>query len=102
MTRTVHFGTPTAEEKDAFTRVLKGNIALSDVVFPNGTTGFMLDCLARMSLWKVGLDYRHGTGHGVGHFLNIHEGPHSISFHVRSNDHAFKPGMTVTDGNYPA
>jgi Xaa-Pro aminopeptidase len=57
----------------------------------------MLDCLARSSLWEAGLDYRHGTGHGVGHFLNVHEGPQNISFHIRSNEVQFKPGMTVTN-----
>lgn len=97
VTRTLHFGNPSEEERDAFTRVLKGNIALERAIFPKGTTGFMLDCLARLPLWAAGLDYRHGTGHGVGHFLNIHEGPQSISFHIRSNDHPFLPGMTVTD-----
>lgn len=97
VTRTVHFGEPTAEEKDSFTRVLLGNITLDRVVFPAGTTGFMLDSLARMHLWQVGLDYRHGTGHGVGHFLNVHEGPHSISFHPRSNETPLLAGMTVTN-----
>ena len=97
VTRTVHFGTPTGEEKDCFTRVLLGHIALDRAVFPAGTTGFMLDCLARLPLWHAGLDYRHGTGHGVGHFLNVHEGPQSISFHVRSNETPLRPGMTVTN-----
>lgn len=97
VTRTLHFGMPTAEEKDRFTRVLLGHIALDRVIFPTGTTGFMLDCLARMYLWEAGLDYRHGTGHGVGHFLNVHEGPQSISFHIRANEVAFKPGMTITN-----
>ena len=96
-TRTVHFGTPTAFEKEAFTRVLKGVIALDSAKFPKNTTGIQLDTLARMNLWKVGLDYRHGTGHGVGHFLNVHEGPHSISFRRGSSDEPLKPGMTVTD-----
>lgn len=98
VTRTLHFGEPTAQEKDSFTRVLLGNIALERAVFPVGTTGFMLDCLARLPLWQIGLDYRHGTGHGVGHFLNVHEGPQSISFHVRSNDTPLKAGMTITNG----
>lgn len=97
VTRTVHFGSPTREEKEAFTRVLLGHIALDRAVFPAGTTGFMLDCLARHSLWEAGLDYRHGTGHGVGHFLNVHEGPQSISFHIRSHETALRPGMTVTN-----
>ena len=96
-TRTVHFGTPAAFEKEAFTRVLKGVIALDSAIFPKNTTGIQLDTLARMNLWKVGLDYRHGTGHGVGHFLNVHEGPHSISFRRGTSDETLKPGMTVTD-----
>lgn len=97
VTRTVHFGKPTQEEKDAFTRVLMGHIALDSAVFPPGTTGFMLDVLARGALWKEGLDYRHGTGHGVGHYLNVHEGPQSISFHPKSNDTPLLPGMTITN-----
>ena len=79
VTRTVHFGSPSDAEKDAFTRVLKGVIQLSCVKFPTGTTGPALDVLARHSLWQAGLDYRHGTGHGVGSFLNVHEGPCGIS-----------------------
>lgn len=77
--------------------MLKGHIALDAVVFPKGTTGYQIDVLARSSLWKAGLDYRHGTGHGVGSFLNVHEGPHGISFRVSNNEIALEPGMTVTD-----
>nr|XP_009767904.1 PREDICTED: probable Xaa-Pro aminopeptidase P [Nicotiana sylvestris]XP_016478535.1 PREDICTED: probable Xaa-Pro aminopeptidase P [Nicotiana tabacum] len=80
ITRTVHFGEPSARERECFTRVLQGHIALDQAVFPENTPGFVLDAFARSSLWKVGLDYRHGTGHGVGAALNVHEGPHSISF----------------------
>lgn len=97
VTRTLHFGNPSKEEMECFTRVLLGHIALDQAVFPTGTTGFMLDCLARLPLWQAGLDYRHGTGHGVGHFLNVHEGPQSISFHVKSNETSLIPGMTVTN-----
>lgn len=68
-TRTVHFGEPTEMEKRAYTLVLKGNIALETITFPKGTSGFALDTLARQFLWAQGLDYRHGTGHGVGSFL---------------------------------
>lgn len=68
-TRTVHYGQPTAAEIEAYTLVLKGNIALEKIKFPKGTSGFALDVLARQYLWGVGLDYRHGTGHGVGSFL---------------------------------
>jgi Xaa-Pro aminopeptidase len=75
----VALGTPTAEMKDRFTRVLKGHIALATARFPAGTTGAQLDSLARAPLWAVGLDYDHGTGHGVGAYLSVHEGPQSIS-----------------------
>lgn len=79
VTRTVHFGTPSEHERRCFTAVLKGHIALDQAVFPEGTPGFMLDSFARQALWKLGLNYRHGTGHGVGAALNVHEGPMSIS-----------------------
>jgi len=79
VTRTVALGTPTAEMKDRFTRVLKGHIALATARFPAGTTGAQLDSLARAPLWAAGLDYDHGTGHGVGAYLSVHEGPQSIS-----------------------
>lgn len=98
VTRTVHFGTPSAYEKECFTRVLKGNLALERAVFPAGTSGLQLDALARLPLWQAGLDFRHGTGHGVGHFLNVHEGPQSISFRPSSNEAKFVPGMTITNG----
>jgi len=99
ITRTVYFGNTDAlkQEKECYTRVLLGHIALDRAVFPAGTSGFTLDCLARTPLWNVGLDYRHGTGHGVGHFLNVHEGPHSISNSIRSHEHSLKAGMTVTN-----
>jgi Xaa-Pro aminopeptidase len=77
-TRTLHFGTPSEFETKANTLVLKGNIALDRAVFPKGTTGFAIDAFARQHLWQAGLDYRHGTGHGVGSFLNVHEGPIGI------------------------
>lgn len=79
VTRTVAVGTPTAEMRDRFTRVLKGHIALARAVFPEGTVGGQLDVLARQYLWAAGLDYPHGTGHGVGSFLSVHEGPQRIS-----------------------
>ncbi len=78
ITRTICLGTPTAEERTDFTLVMKGHIALAQAVFPAGTRGAQLDALARQFLWKKGLSYLHGTGHGVGHFLSVHEGPHSI------------------------
>ncbi|RPD55531.1 Creatinase/aminopeptidase [Lentinus tigrinus ALCF2SS1-7] len=107
VTRTYHFGTPTAEQKRAFTRVLQGHIAIDTAIFPNGTTGYLLDPFARRPLWEDGLDYRHGTGHGVGHFLNVHEGPHGIGVRIAYNSTPLKPGMTVSnepgyykDGSY--
>ncbi|TFK49276.1 Creatinase/aminopeptidase [Heliocybe sulcata] len=97
VTRTWHFGTPTAEEKRAFTRVLQGHIAIDTAVFPNGTSGYIIDSWARRALWQDGLDYRHGTGHGVGHFLNVHEGPHGIGVRIAYNNTALKSGMTVSN-----
>jgi Xaa-Pro aminopeptidase len=79
ITRVMHFGEPTPLQKTAYTRVLQGHIALDTAVFPEGTPGCAIDTLARMFLWKEGLNYRHGTGHGVGAALNVHEGPQSIS-----------------------
>ncbi|KAK9735416.1 hypothetical protein RND81_04G204600 [Saponaria officinalis] len=96
ITRTVHFGEPTAREKECFTRVLQGHIALDQAVFPENTPGFVLDAFARSSLWKVGLDYRHGTGHGVGAALNVHEGPQSISFRF-GNLTPLQKGMIVSN-----
>ncbi|KAL3145608.1 hypothetical protein ABBQ32_003156 [Trebouxia sp. C0010 RCD-2024] len=79
VTRTMHFGTPSDHQKMCFTRVLQGHIGLDQAIFPEGTPGLALDTLARAPLWSLGLNYRHGTGHGVGAALNVHEGPHSIS-----------------------
>ncbi|MEA2880984.1 MAG: Xaa-Pro aminopeptidase [Bradyrhizobium sp.] len=79
VTRTVAIGTPTEEMRDRFTRVLRGHIAIARAVFPDGTTGAQLDALARQFLWQAGLDFEHGTGHGVGHYLSVHEGPARIS-----------------------
>lgn len=78
ITRTIALGEPTPDERRDFTLVMKGHIALGSAVFPAGTVGAQLDALARQYLWKEGLSYLHGTGHGVGHFLNVHEGPQSI------------------------
>ena len=78
ITRTIALGTPTKEEIHDFTLVMKGHIALGSAVFPEGTTGHQLDVLARQFLWKEGKAYYHGTGHGVGFFINCHEGPQSI------------------------
>lgn len=78
ITRTISLGEPTAQQKRDFTLVMKGHIALGSTIFPAGTRGAQLDALARQFLWKDGLTYLHGTGHGVGYFLNVHEGPQSI------------------------
>ena len=95
ITRTISIGTPTPEMKDRFTRVLKGHIALAMAVFPQGTCGSQLDILARAPLWKIGLDYDHGTGHGVGSYLSVHEGPQRIS--KIPNRIALEPGMVVSN-----
>ncbi len=79
MTRTVAIGDPTDEMRDRFTRVLKGHIAVARAVFPDGTRGGQLDSFARQFLWQAGLDYAHGTGHGVGAYLAVHEGPQRIA-----------------------
>jgi Xaa-Pro aminopeptidase len=79
VTRTIAIGEPTPEMRDRFTRVLKGHVALARAIFPQGTRGSQLDTLARQYLWAVGLDYAHGTGHGVGSFLAVHEGPQRIA-----------------------
>ena len=93
----MHFGTPTPHQRECFTRVLKGHIALDRVVFPQGITGYKIDVLARAALWEVGLDYNHGTGHGVGHFLNVHEGPQGIGARKPWDEHEIKAGMTITN-----
>jgi Xaa-Pro aminopeptidase len=79
VTRTIATAKPTAEMRDRFTRVLRGHIAIARAVFPDGTTGAQVDTLARQFLWQAGLDFEHGTGHGVGHYLSVHEGPARIS-----------------------
>ncbi|TYG49619.1 hypothetical protein ES288_D10G108400v1 [Gossypium darwinii] len=97
ITRTVHFGKPSEHEKACYTSVLKGHIALGNARFPNGTNGHALDILARIPLWRYGLDYRHGTGHGIGSYLNVHEGPHLISFRPQARNVPLQASMTVTD-----
>ena len=94
VTRTVIIGEPTHEMKDRFTRVLKGMIAISLVRFPAGTTGAHIDVLARASLWDGGFDFDHGTGHGVGSYLSVHEGPQRIS---KTGHVALKPGMIISN-----
>ncbi len=95
ITRTVAIGAPTDEMRQRFTLVLKGHIALSRIRFPSGTSGHQLDALARAPLWLAGLDYDHGTGHGVGSYLGVHEGPQRIAKWV--NTVALEPGMIVSN-----
>lgn len=97
VTRTMHFGKPSEWEKECFTRVLRGHIALDTAVFPKGTTGHILDAFARKPLWERGLDYKHGTGHGVGCFLNVHEGPHVLSFKPAAQVTALEPGFLTSN-----
>ncbi len=95
ITRTISIGQPTDEQRHDFTLVMKGHIAIATAVFPEGTRGAQLDAMARMPLWREGKSYLHGTGHGVGHFLNVHEGPQSI----RLNDTLahLTPGMITSN-----
>ncbi|HEY7140709.1 MAG TPA: aminopeptidase P family protein [Methylomirabilota bacterium] len=95
VTRTLAIGAPTAEQRDRFTRVLRGHIALATARFPRGTTGSQLDALARAPLWDAALDFDHGTGHGVGSYLSVHEGPQRIS--KVGNSVALRPGMIVSN-----
>ena len=83
------------EEKTDYTLVLKGFLQLQNAVFPEGTCGTQLDVLARQAMWKAGINYFHGTGHGVGHFLCVHEGPHQIRMNHMPT--TLRPGMTVTN-----
>jgi Xaa-Pro aminopeptidase len=94
VTRTIAIGEPTAEMRDRFTRVLRGHIAIATAVFPEGTTGAQLDSLARQFLWQAGLDFDHGTGHGVGSYLSVHEGPARIS---KLGTAALKRGMILSN-----
>ncbi len=100
ITRTVALGAVTDEQKKHFTAVLKGNLNLAAACFMEGTTGMNLDFLARKALWEMGLDYRHGTGHGVGYFLNVHEGPNAFRMKPnagRGNGTPFEEGMITSD-----
>ncbi|MEM6307954.1 MAG: aminopeptidase family protein P, partial [Pseudomonadota bacterium] len=94
ITRTLALGTPSDDMKQAFTRVLRGMIAISMAQFPTGVTGRDLDALARMPLWQAGMDYDHGTGHGVGSYLCVHEGPQRLS---RTSNVALEPGMILSN-----
>ena len=94
VTRTLAVGRPNAEQRDRFTRVLKGHIAISRAVFPKGTSGAQIDALARQPLWQAGLDFDHGTGHGVGVYLSVHEGPQRLS---KVGHVTLEPGMILSN-----
>ena len=95
ITRTLCFGTPTAEQKKDYTLVLKGHLALARQIFYKGTKGYQLDVLAKQYMWQAGMTFYHGTGHGVGFNLNVHEGPMNIS--GKPIDVALAKGMIVSD-----
>ena len=95
ITRTIALGELTEEEKTDYTLILKGHIALAMAKFPVGTRGAQLDVLARMPIWKYGMNFLHGTGHGVGHFLSVHEGPQSIR--MNENPVVLQPGMVTSN-----
>ena len=94
VTRTIAVGKPTAEMRDRFTRVLKGHIAIARALFPKGANGAQIDSFARQALWEAGLDYDHGTGHGVGAYLSVHEGPQNIS---KRGACPLEPGMIISN-----
>jgi len=94
ITRTIAIGSPPAQARTDFTNVLKGHIAIAMARFPEGTRGVDIDVLARLALWRNGKDYAHGTGHGIGSYLNVHEGPQSIS---RRSMEIFQPGMIISN-----
>ncbi|HTH98328.1 MAG TPA: aminopeptidase P family protein [Stellaceae bacterium] len=103
ITRTLAVGTPGDEMMDRYTRVLQGHIALASAIFVKGTSGAALDVLARQPLWQAGLNYDHGTGHGVGHYLSVHEGPQRVHFQSKDGQ-ALLPGMVISNepGYYKA
>jgi Xaa-Pro aminopeptidase len=94
VTRTIAVGRPTSLMRDRFTRVLKGHIAIAQALFPRGTSGAQIDALARKALWEAGTDFDHGTGHGVGSYLSVHEGPQRIS---KTGTTALAPGMILSN-----
>ena len=97
LTRTIIIGKASEEKKDRFTRVLKGNIAIATHIFPMGTRGAEIDYLARLSLNKIGCDYDHGTGHGIGSFLSVHEGPQRIAKTTSNKSSKLIPGMIISN-----
>ena len=96
-TRTLHFGMPSDMERKAYTLVLKGVISLDRAIFPKGVSGYALDSFARQHLWAEGLDYRHGTGHGVGSYLNVHEGPIGVGTRVNYTEVPLAAGNVLSD-----
>jgi len=96
ITRTIALGKPTRRQKELFTRVLQGHIQVATASFPRGTAGNQLDTLARKPLWNMGLNYGHGTGHGIGSYLNVHEGPQAISYY-RGIGVILEPGMVISN-----
>ena len=97
ITRTIHFSEPLAEEVTNYTLVLKGMVALARLKFPEGVLGCQIDAMARQFLWQQGLDYGHGTGHGIGAYLNVHEGPVSIAARVPSKAVPLAPGNYLSN-----
>ncbi|GMM33127.1 aminopeptidase P [Saccharomycopsis crataegensis] len=97
ITRTYHFTQASEEEKQNYTLVLKGNIAIENLKFPEGTNGYMIDSIARQFLWRKGLDYKHGTSHGVGAFLNVHEGPIGIGFRPHYAKYPLQAGNVISN-----
>jgi Xaa-Pro aminopeptidase len=96
ITRTIALGKPTSEQKDRFTRILKGHIMLAMTRFPRGTAGNQLDTITRKPLWDINQNYGHGTGHGIGAYLNVHEGPQAISYY-RGLGVPLEPGMIISN-----
>jgi len=96
VTRTVCFNEPSQYQKECFTKVLQGHMAMAMLKLPEGVSGYRLDSISRMALWDVGLEFRHGTGHGVGHFLGVHEGPAGFSYRPSSYMEGIKEGMIIT------
>ena len=100
ITRTIAHGNISTEQKKMYTAVLRGNLKLANAKFLSGCTGVSLDYVARQPLWEIGYDYRHGTGHGVGYLLNVHEQPNAFRYMLRENveeNAEFKPGMITSD-----
>ena len=97
VTRTFALGPLTEEMRRHYTLVLRSHLALLNAVFPAGCRGSALDMIARQPLWQEGLDYNHGTGHGVGYLLSVHEGPNSFRFRSAGQDAVLEPGMITSD-----